>query len=107
FMLLGVLLALFYRPDSFAWQSVRALALGLIATCLIASSNYVLNELLDAKTDRMHPVKRHRPVPSGLVDTDLARAEWLALGAVGLLVAFGVNRSFGATGLALWVMGVV
>src|SRR5258708_16297192 len=36
-------------------------------SCLLASSNYVLNEILDARTDREHPVKRRRPIPSGRV----------------------------------------
>ena len=43
------------------------LALAVLATCLVASSNYVLNELLDAPTDSLHPEKRYRPVPSGRV----------------------------------------
>ena len=61
FMLLGVVLAFFYQPELMGWPSVVPLALALLATCLVASSNYVLNELLDAPQDRMHPVKRHRP----------------------------------------------
>ena len=67
FMLLGVVLAFFYEPTLAGWQSVGPLTLAVIATCLVASSNYVLNELLDGPRDRMHPVKRHRPVPSGQV----------------------------------------
>ena len=35
-----------------------------ISICLVASSNYVINEVLDAPSDRSHPVKRKRPVPS-------------------------------------------
>jgi 4-hydroxybenzoate polyprenyltransferase len=66
FMLLGVLLALFYEPALFTWASVPRLALAVLATCLIASSSYVLNELIDAPYDRFHPVKKHRRVPSGL-----------------------------------------
>ena len=42
--------------------------LGLLAIGLIASSNYVLNEVLDARQDAVHPEKRHRPVPSGRAD---------------------------------------
>ena len=107
FMLLGVLLAFFYEPALFTWASVPRLSLAVLATCLIASSNYVLNELLDAPYDRFHPVKKHRPVPSGLVQPTFAVLEWLMLGATGLTMAFLLNPYFAASGLALWTMGVV
>lgn len=61
------------------------LILALLATGLIASSNYVLNEVLDAPFDRAHPIKYKRPVPSGLVNIRLAYAQWLALCAAGWL----------------------
>src|SRR5215470_16340756 len=48
FMLLGVLLALFYEPALFTWAGVLRVGVALLAACLVASSNYVLNELLDA-----------------------------------------------------------
>ena len=67
FMLLGVLLAVFYRPEVLSGASIVPLVLAVAATCLVASSNYVLNELLDAPHDLAHPDKRHRPVPSGRV----------------------------------------
>ncbi|HZT67905.1 MAG TPA: decaprenyl-phosphate phosphoribosyltransferase [Acidimicrobiales bacterium] len=35
--------------------------------CLAASGTYFLNDALDAAADRLHPVKRHRPIASGRV----------------------------------------
>jgi decaprenyl-phosphate phosphoribosyltransferase len=107
FMLLGILLAFFYEPSLCTWTSFPWLALALLATCLIASSNYVINELLDAPRDRFHPVKKHRPVPSGKVHPGLALLEWVALGAMGLSASWLINPYFAASGLALWGMGVV
>lgn len=108
FMLAGVVLAAFYvaDPAAVAGSAVPVL-LGLAATCLVASSNYVINEVLDAPTDRLHPEKRNRPVPSGRVSIPLAYAEWLALAAVGLAGAWLVNEAFFASAAALWVMGLV
>src|SRR5207248_996117 len=57
----------------------RRIVLGLLAVCLVTSSNYVLNEILDAPFDRAHPIKRLRPVPSGHVNIPLAYVEWIAL----------------------------
>jgi 4-hydroxybenzoate polyprenyltransferase len=106
FMLLGVLLALFYEPTLFTWASALRLGLAMLATCLVASSNYVLNELLDAPYDRFHPIKKYRPVPSGLVRPTVAVLEWLLLGMTGLTVACFLSPYFAASSLALWIMGV-
>jgi decaprenyl-phosphate phosphoribosyltransferase len=106
FMLLGALLAIFYQPSLLRWESAAKLGLAVLATCLVASSNYVLNELLDGPTDRFHPLKQHRPVPSGRIRTGVAVAEWLLLGAVGIGLACGINRYFVASAVWLWVMGV-
>lgn len=40
-------------------------ALGFVAFCLIASSAYLINDLLDLHADRAHPRKRERPFASG------------------------------------------
>lgn len=106
FMLLGVLLALFYKPELWAWSSVTPLALAVVATCLIASSNYVLNEWLDGPLDALHPVKKHRPVPSGQIRAKFAYAEWLTLAALGIGTAYLVNQYFALCGVWLWLMGI-
>jgi 4-hydroxybenzoate polyprenyltransferase len=107
FMVLGVLLAFFYRPELISLHSLWPLAVAVVATCLVASSNYVLNELLDGPRDKLHPEKRFRPVPSGRVKPAIAYAEWLLLAAVSFGLASMVNRWFLASTVWLWVMGVL
>lgn len=107
FMLLGVALAYFYSPEGFGPDSLPPLLLGILATCIVASSNYVLNEWLDAPLDRLHPTKCRRPAAQGLISGPAAVAEWLSLAGLGLSLAFSVNSSFGAAALALWLMGCV
>jgi decaprenyl-phosphate phosphoribosyltransferase len=107
FMLAGVLLAYFYYAGAVGISSLWQVFLALVSTCLVASSNYVINEILDAPTDRSHPVKRNRPIPAGLVRLPLAYAEWIALGIVGLALAWMINLPFLMTAAALWVMGVI
>ncbi len=38
-----------------------------VAFCLIASASYVLNDLADREADKVHPVKKNRPLASGAV----------------------------------------
>jgi 4-hydroxybenzoate polyprenyltransferase len=42
--------------------------LAFLSFSLCASSVYLLNDLLDLRNDRDHPVKRHRPLASGKID---------------------------------------
>jgi 4-hydroxybenzoate polyprenyltransferase len=107
FMLLGILVAGFYHPELLGSDAVGRVGLGFLATCLIASSNYVLNEILDAPTDRCHPEKHLRPIPSGLVLVPAAYVEWIILGVLGLLVASRVNVAFLLAASSLLIMGLV
>lgn len=82
----------------------RAL-IGLVAIGFVASSNYTLNEIIDAPYDRNHPTKRLRPVPSGQVNVPLGYLQWLLLGILGVGGGLLVNLPFAITLLALWIMG--
>lgn len=90
-------------------REVRAvdLAAALLAACLVASANYVMNEILDGANDRHHPEKKHRPIPSGAVRVSAAWTEYGLLMAAGLLVAFGISPRFGWATLALGGMGTL
>lgn len=41
--------------------------LPFVAFCLAASATYIFNDLCDRRNDGHHPVKKHRPIPSGAV----------------------------------------
>lgn len=112
FMVPGVLLGwLAMHPEdpvgSLSWSSAGWLAVALLSTCLASSSNYVINELLDAPTDRKHRVKRHRPVPAGRIRMPLAYAEWVLLGLAGLWLAWLVGQPFFWVQVSFLVMAVL
>lgn len=68
-------------------------ALAFVAYSLVASSVYLLNDLLDLAADRSHPRKRERPFASGALSlswgTALAPGLLLAGGLVSLLLGPG------------------
>jgi decaprenyl-phosphate phosphoribosyltransferase len=107
FMMLGLVVACFAEPKVFNSSNVVPVLVALFATCMVASSNYVLNELLDGATDRMHPEKRHRPVPSGLINSYIGYLEWFVLGILGLWIAAQVNQPFFTSAALLWIMGML
>lgn len=106
FMVAGIVLAYFYQMTPFAAEQMWLIPLAFFATCIIASSNYVINEILDAPSDIGHPTKCERPIPSGKVSLPLAYAEWILLGILGLAMAWCVNVPFFLSGLALLIMGL-
>jgi len=107
FCLPGVVLAYVFTPHPPVLQDVPRIALGLLAVCLVASSNYVLNEILDAATDREHPDKHQRPIPSGKVSIPLAYAEYGLLTLLSLALSATINWPFFFAALSLWVMGAI
>jgi len=110
FLLPGIVVALsLMRPGLGQWGQVRLtpILVGVAAVTLIACSNYVLNELLDAPYDRLHPHKCNRPAALGLVEPGAAYAQWLAMMAAGMALASRVGLRFAVAAGALWVMGCV
>ena len=105
FVLPGVVAALSQGTEDIPGGLWTRLVLGMLSVCLVSSSNYVINEVLDAPSDLSHPVKCRRPVPSGLVSIPLAYVQWIALMVVGVGLGMTLNRPFGLTMFVLWVMG--
>src|SRR5262244_381068 len=81
--------------------------IGLLSVCLVTSSNYVLNEVLDAPYDREHPTKFSRPVPSGEVSIPLAYLQWIMLMIAGVGLGLLISVTFALTMLVLWLMACV
>ena len=107
FMLLGILFAYFHNPASVGIHRLLPLVFAVLATCLVSSSNYVLNEIQDAEFDKIHPMKRLRPIPLGRVNIPIAYAEYVLFGAIGLLLAALVNRPFFITIIAFSISGII
>ena len=62
-----------------------------VAFCLAASGTYLLNDAADAEADRLHPVKRERPIAAGHLEPGLARGIAIALIAVALVITAPIN----------------
>ncbi len=80
------------------WATFFASLMAFFAFSFVASSVYVLNDLLDLRADRSHPRKRHRPFAAG--DLPIAHGGYMA---IGLLLA-GIALSIWIGGLFLLVM---
>ncbi len=103
---LFVLAPMFFHKDVFLTTvagpalNLRVTGRALVATavfCLLAGAIYTINDLADVEADRIHPVKRERPIASGQVPESLAKMMAVAL----------VLSSIGAAFALDWRVGLV
>jgi len=65
-----------------------------VAFCLAASATYIFNDILDIESDREHPKKRHRPLPSGALSVPAAWCLLVVLFALALALAYLIRIQF-------------
>ena len=80
----GLLFSQQFNHPAFALRAV----VGFLSFSLIAGSIYIINDLRDLESDRLHPKKRTRPLASGRLSPGFARVALvptLGLGAAGAM----------------------
>ena len=108
FIIPGFVCAINLGNIEFSTELLLLLLIGLLATSLIASANYVINEYLDAEFDKYHPVKSKRVLVGSDVNRKVIWILWFILGLAGLLIGwFKFGKNFFFMELLLFVMGIL
>lgn len=101
---------LFHKTDTGdPGLNLRVAGQAVLATavfCLLAGAVYTINDLVDVEADRVHPVKRRRPIASGQVPESIAKPVAGALVVSSLLVAYTLNRGFAAVALLYFIENI-
>lgn len=95
-----VMAGLVFSGEALQWWSVVWTLIAFIAFCALSSAVYAANDVLDVKEDRLHPLKRLRPVAVGDVSARSAVVFSVSLVVVGLALCFFVNVGVGIAGLS-------
>lgn len=74
---------------------LRTLA-GFLVFCLASSVVYLVNDVADIQSDRQHPLKRSRPIASGIVPPRAALTVAAVLGITSISAGFMLGTVFGA-----------
>ena len=87
-----VLAPIVFAKEIFAPLLITRAVSAFAIFCLLAGAVYAINDVLDVEADRMHPVKRARPIASGRVPISFAKGLAVAL----VLLALGWAAASGS-----------
>ena len=88
--------------------SAVARALGAFAVfCALSSAVYLVNDVRDREADRLHPVKRRRPIAAGEVSPGAAGGTAIVLAGAALIAAFWLSPGLFGAALIYFVMNVL
>ena len=75
--------------------------------CALSGAVYLINDVADREQDRLHPIKRLRPIASGDLAPGTALIAAVVLSAVALAAAFWLRPAFGVAAAAYLALFVV
>ena len=73
------------------WHTTVRVVGAFLVFCVVASGTYLVNDVLDADSDRFHPTKRLRPVASGALRPGVALGTGVGLVAIGIAAALAIG----------------
>jgi decaprenyl-phosphate phosphoribosyltransferase len=84
----------FFAGVLFDFENLKILIASFFCFSLVASAIYIVNDYKDIESDRNHPLKKSRPLASGLVSLPVAFAVSISFIILGLAIAYFVDLYF-------------
>jgi len=86
--------ALIFAERLFHYHDILLVGIAFILFCLLSSSIYIINDLVDIEQDREHPEKRNRPFASGKISKSTGIIFSVLLALISLISAFVIKIDF-------------
>lgn len=99
-------------PEPTLLEEALRVLLAFGCFCALSGAAYLLNDWMDIERDRLHPVKRNRPLAAGRISPRMAAVMFVGLLLVAALLAVAIAlrepaaKWFGAAALAYFVLTV-
>ena len=103
---LFIFIPVFFAGKIFSIENGVSLLLGFVSFSLVASSIYILNDYRDIASDKLHPVKRNRPLAAGTFSTSTAFILFLLCLSGGLLIAYSLKLVFFLVVVAYFILNI-
>jgi 4-hydroxybenzoate polyprenyltransferase len=102
-----VFVPLVFSQHLFDQNYVKLSILGFIIFSLTSSSIYIINDLIDINEDKVHPIKKFRPIPSGLISSSRALITAIILAFSSFALLAFTNLYFGITVMAYFAITIL
>lgn len=87
-----VFAALIFDRQLFIPRSFARTFLVFVIFCIVSSSVYLINDIMDVQADRQHPIKKDRPIASGKLPIQIALVTAIILAVLSLVISLFVSR---------------
>jgi 4-hydroxybenzoate polyprenyltransferase len=84
---------------------IKTLA-GFALFCLLSSSVYILNDILDVESDRKHPLKSNRPIARGEIQISTAILLSILLALISLSLSVWLSPLFALTAVGYFILNL-
>lgn len=89
-----IFLPLIFNSQLFEKKPLLMTFYGFISFCLISSAVYVINDIKDVEKDRMHKIKKNRPIASGAISIKEAILLFIVLTIFSLSINIFIIKKF-------------
>jgi len=86
--------ALVFTGNLFVTPLFLRVVWAFIIFCIAASATYLFNDVLDVKSDQLHPIKKNRPVASGKLPVKMALLISISFALVSFILAYNFSYIF-------------
>ena len=91
---LSLFAALIFSGNLLVRSQMITVLFAFFSFSLATSATYILNDILDAESDKLHPIKKNRPIAAGKLPIYLALVEIAGLVLTSIFIASQLNSLF-------------
>lgn len=102
-----VFAGLIFANRLFDLEATLTAGLAFVVFCAASSAGYIFNDLYDRENDRLHPIKRKRPIASGQMSVMAADLLMVFLVVFSLVTSFWTRFEFGVLITAFMAVSLV
>ncbi len=101
---LAVFSALVFSGTIFVPEYLEKTIIAFLSFCFVSSSVYIINDIFDAPYDKLHPIKKKRPIASGAISPKIAIIESAAFLLISLKLGYKLEELFVLTIITYFII---